>query len=156
MKTAVLYNKRFWPSRKHSGFSVFTTRVSDFCFDSTYLQPGPRGILCSYAIGDKADDLASEPDENNVMKWITEDVVSAVTSREGVVVASIGIKRQPWQQEEWIGGAYAFYRPGQWFTIRPILLRPHGRVLFAGEHLADEQGFMEGAVNTGEAAANSL
>jgi monoamine oxidase len=29
-------------------------------------------------------------------------------------------------------------------------------VLFAGEHLADWQGFMEGAVETGEAAADSL
>jgi len=155
-KTAVLYNKRFWSSRKGSGFSVFTSRVSDFCFDSTYLQPGARGILCSYAIGDKADDLASEPDENNVMRWITQDVASAITSKKDAVVAPIGIKRQPWQKERWIGGAYAFYRPGQWFTIRPILQRPHGRVLFAGEHLAEDQGFMEGAVKAGEAAANSL
>jgi len=45
---------------------------------------------------------------------------------------------------------------GQWFTVRPILQRAHGRVLFAGEHLADLQGFMEGAVNTGEAAADQL
>ena len=155
-KTAVLYDKRFWPSRKGSGFSVFTTRVSDFCFDSTYLQRGAHGILCSYAIGDKADDLAYERDETKVMQWITKDVVSAVNLQEDVVVTPIGIKRQPWQTQEWIGGAYAFYRPGQWFTIRPILQRPHVRVLFAGEHLADDQGFMEGAVRTGEAAANSL
>ena len=32
----------------------------------------------------------------------------------------------------------------------------HGKVLFAGEHIADWQGFMEGAVETGEAAASSL
>jgi len=33
---------------------------------------------------------------------------------------------------------------------------PHWKVLFAGEHLADWQGFMEGAVETGEAAAKGL
>jgi monoamine oxidase len=154
MKTAVLYDKRFWLSGKGSGFSVFTSRVSDFCFDSTYLQPGDGGILCSYAIGDKADDLASEPDKNNVMKWITEDVRDAINFKDDI--KAVQIQRQPWQQEQWIGGAYAFYRPGQWFTIRPILQRPHRRVLFAGEHLAEDQGFMEGAVKTGEAAANSL
>jgi monoamine oxidase len=36
------------------------------------------------------------------------------------------------------------------------LQKPHGKVLFAGEHLADWQGFMEGAVETGEAAADAL
>jgi monoamine oxidase len=29
-------------------------------------------------------------------------------------------------------------------------------VQFAGEHIADEQGFMEGAVDTGEEAADNL
>jgi monoamine oxidase len=61
-----------------------------------------------------------------------------------------------WQRDVHTQGAYAFYRPGQWFTLRPILQRPHGKVLFAGEHLADWQGFMEGAVVTGEAAAHAL
>jgi monoamine oxidase len=157
MKTAVLYANRFWPDRKRSGFSVFTGRVSDFCFDSSYRQKGRYGILCSYAIGDKADDLASEPNENNVIKWITEDVASAVQPPPSTRVAPIKIKRQPWQREKWIGGAYAFYRPGQWFVIRRILQRPHGRVNFAGEHLSEDwQGFMEGAVETGETAADAL
>lgn len=157
MKTAVLYTERFWPRYKQSGFSVFTSRVSDFCFDSTFRQRGRQGILCSYAIGDKADDLAAEPNDQNVIKWITEDVVSAVRPSRKLAIAPIAIKPQPWQREPGIGGAYAFYRPGQWFTVRPTLERPHGRVLFAGEHLSEPwQGFMEGAVQTGEAAADRL
>jgi monoamine oxidase len=40
--------------------------------------------------------------------------------------------------------------------VRPLLQKPHGKVLFAGEHLADWQGFMEGAVVTGEEAAAAL
>jgi monoamine oxidase len=35
----------------------------------------------------------------------------------------------------------------------PVLQRPVGRVFFAGEHLADWQGFMEGAIASGEDAA---
>ena len=61
-----------------------------------------------------------------------------------------------WQRDPHTQGAYALYRPGQWFGIRPVLQRPHGKVLFAGEHLADWQGFMEGAVVTGEEAAMKL
>jgi monoamine oxidase len=155
MKTAVLFNKRFWKDGPKGGFSVFTTRVSDFCFDSTYHQRGTAGILCSYAIGDKADDLASEPNKNKVMNWIKEDMFE-VTAARAKDVEAVAVFPQPWQRVSWIGGAYAFYRPGQWFSLRPILQRPFGRVLFAGEHLADWQGFMEGAVNTGETAADTL
>ena len=128
MKTAVLYSQRFWDSPRRSakaGFSVFTTRASDFCFDSTFGQPGTMGILCSYAIGDKADDLAAEQNPNNLMKWITEDVVSVVQPKRGVVIAPINTVSQPWQREKDIGGAYAFYRPGQWFTVRGALATPH-------------------------------
>jgi monoamine oxidase len=154
MKSAVLYPERFWPTPKSGGFSVFTSRVSDFCFDSSYLQQGSGAILCSYAIGEKADDLAAEPNKKNVMRWITEDVVSATSPKKKA--HPLAIQTQPWQEQKGIGGAYAFYRPGQWFTVRPLLLQSHGRVLFAGEHLADWQGFMEGAINTGEAAADAL
>lgn len=154
MKTAVLYEEQFWPTPKRGGFSVFTSRVSDFCFDSTYRQQRPGAVLCSYAIGEKADDLAAEPNKRDVMKWITEDIASATTARKKP--RPLAIHTMPWQSQKGIGGAYAFYRPGQWFEVRPVLQRPHGRVLFAGEHLADWQGFMEGAVNTGEAAADRL
>ena len=157
MKTAVLYAQRFWErprSSKEFGFSTFTSRASDFCFDSTFGQRGTMGILCSYSIGDKADDLAAEKNPNNLMKWITEDVVCAVQPKSDVVVAPVSIATQAWHRETAIGGAYAFYRPGQWFTVREVLSWPHKRVAFAGEHLSkDWQGFMEGAVETGEAAA---
>jgi len=154
MKTLILYQNQFWPAPSHAGFSLMTSRASDFCFDSSFGQPGKYGILCSYAVGDKADDLAEESDRN-LMKWITEDVVASLAPR---VVSAIPVKvqRQVWQREKWTGGAYALYRPGQWFRLQPILFRPHGRVLFAGEHLAKWQGFMEGAVSTGQAAAAAI
>jgi monoamine oxidase len=157
-KTAVLCSERFWPTPPRGGFSVFTTLASDFCFDSTLGQKGNRRILCSYAIGDKADDIAAAP-IHKLKNWIVEDVANAAQlgwKPKQVGKVALTAKRQPWQKDKFIRGAYAFYRPGQWFTIRPILQRPHGKVFFAGEHIADEQGFMEGAVVTGRDAADNL
>jgi len=156
VKTAVLYNNRFWKRWPFAGFSAFTGRVSDFCFDSTYLQEGEQGILCSYAIGDKADDVAAEPEVKNVEKWLTEDMLQVVGGVQRRKVTALAVKRHPWQEDQFTGGAYALYRPGEWFRIRPALARPYGRVRFAGEHIADWQGFMEGAVVTGQEAAASL
>lgn len=155
MKTVVLCPRRFWPRSTKGGFSVFTSGVSDFCFDSTHGQSGMEGILCSYAVGDKADDLAAES-LADLKRWIVDDVLRATGQAAGSVLA-IDIKPQPWQASTYCGGAYAFYKSGQWFTIRSLLARPHLRVHFAGEHLdQDWQGFMEGAVRSGESAAGQL
>jgi len=157
MKTVLLYPERFWSTPPIGGFSVFSSAISDFCFESTYLQPGPEGIICCYAVGDKADDVASEPDDK-LKYWITFDI--AKSCHEPIDVARFArkakIKRLPWQLRKHTQGAYALYRPGQWFTTRLQLQQAHDRVYFAGEHLADWQGFMEGAVNTGEEAADKV
>jgi monoamine oxidase len=153
VKTAFQFPEKFWPSSRNAGFSLFTNRASDFCFESTFRQEGPEGIICSYAIGDKADDLADERGDKLAM-WLSEDLASALGEK---TILGKFLERKAWQREECIRGAYAFYRPGQWFNIRPILQRPHQRVSFAGEHLSEAwQGFMEGAIETGQAAADAL
>jgi monoamine oxidase len=48
------------------------------------------------------------------------------------------------------------YGIGQWFDLMPVLRVPHMHTHFAGEHLADWQGFMEGAINSGEDAAEAI
>lgn len=149
IKNSVLYENRFW---KDENFSLVSDAASHFYFHSTQNQPGKEGILTAYAIGEKADVLASQSDERR-MKIITRDLIDF---DEDAPRAARGIASYAWQRDPYTQGAYALYRPGQWFGIRPILQRPHGKVLFAGEHLADWQGFMEGAVETGEAAAESL
>jgi monoamine oxidase len=148
-KNSVLYNERFW---KDENFSMVSDVTSHYYFHSTQSQPGRQGILTSYAIGEKADVLASQSD-NRRMHIITNDLVDFNPDAPRL---ARGIASYAWQRDEYTDGAYALYKPGQWFGIRPILARPHGKVLFAGEHLADWQGFMEGAIETGEAAAQSL
>ena len=145
-KNSVLYDERFW---KAENFSMVSDTTSHYYFHSTQNQPGRQGILTSYAIGEKADVLASQSDERR-MKIVAGDLTDF---NDKAPKLARGIASYAWQRDPYTDGAYALYRPGQWFTIRPILQRPHGKVLFAGEHLADWQGFMEGAVETGEAAA---
>jgi monoamine oxidase len=149
IKNSVLYENRFW---KDENFSLVSDVTSHYYFHSTQNQPGTQGILTAYAIGEKADVLASQSDARR-MRIIANDLTDF--NADAPKLAK-GIASYAWQRDKYTEGAYALYRPGQWFGIRPILQRPHGKVLFAGEHLADWQGFMEGAVETGEAAAQSL
>lgn len=148
-KNSVLYKDRFW---KNPDFALVSDLTSHFYFHSTQNQPGVQGILTAYAVGEKADVLAAQG-ERRRMEIITEDLRDF---EPDAMEKAISIVSYPWQRDKFTLGAYALYRPGQWFTIRSILAEPHGKVLFAGEHIADWQGFMEGAVNTGEAAAQTL
>jgi monoamine oxidase len=149
IKSQMLFDRRFWPAED---FSLMSDETSHQYFHSTQGQPGTRGILCSYAVGDKADVLASQTKADRQaqlmrdLKEVSPDAAAAL----------IDTFHQPWQEDPWAHGAYAMYRPGQWFRIRPLLEQAHGKVLFAGEHLGDWQGFMEGAVSTGENAAQHL
>ena len=148
-KNSILYEKRFW---KAENFSMVSDATSHYYFHSTQNQKGNEGILTSYAVGEKADVLASQSDGRR-MKIITRDLIDF---DEDAPKLAKNIVSYAWQRDKYTDGAYALYRPGQWFGIRPILQKPHGKILFAGEHLADWQGFMEGAIETGEAAAQSL
>jgi monoamine oxidase len=151
MKTVVLFKERFWMDNPKTKFSCFTDGASDFIFDSTLYQEGTSGILCSYAVGDKADDL-NACSRLKLKELIENDLRRIFPSAS----SAVAIEAQPWQKDEYTQGAYALYRPGQWFGLRAILQEPHQRVYFAGEHLADEQGFMEGAVVTGQDAAANV
>jgi len=149
VKNQVLFNERFW---RAEDFSLVSDVTSHYYFHSTKSQPGKQGILCSYAIGEKADILASQSSGRR-QEIVTRDLIPL--DRRAPELA-VNIQSMAWQRDAFTQGAYAVYRPGQWFKVRPILQQAHGKVLFAGEHLADWQGFMEGAVVTGEAAANAL
>lgn len=149
IKNSVLFNERFWGAED---FSLVSDATSHYYFHSTQRQQGREGVLCSYAVGEKADVLASQSDARR-SDIVTRDLLPFNPQSQTL---ARNIHSYAWQRDRHTHGAYALYRPGQWFTIRPILQRPHGKVLFAGEHLADWQGFMEGAVVTGEDAAHAL
>ena len=149
VKNSVLFEERFWEA---DNFSLVSDVTSHYYFHSTKNQPDKQGILTSYAIGEKADVLAAQNSQRRT-EIITRDL--APFNKQAPQLA-MNIQSYAWQRDQHTLGAYAFYRPGQWFTIRPQLAQPHGKVLFAGEHLAEWQGFMEGAVVTGEAAAKAL
>jgi monoamine oxidase len=62
-----------------------------------------------------------------------------------------------WALDPWVKGAYSYYRVGQASTYNRIAAAGEGPYLFAGEHTSlANQGFLDGAVETGERAALRL
>jgi monoamine oxidase len=62
-----------------------------------------------------------------------------------------------WEEEEWSGGGYAVFSPSFDPRLRAALSASHGRIIFAGEHTSGRwQGFMNGAVESGQRAAREI
>ena len=60
---------------------------------------------------------------------------------------------QSWGQDPFAGGGWAYYRPGQIRRFGAALEGRRGRIHFCGEHLAVDSRGMEGAMESGTAAA---
>ena len=66
---------------------------------------------------------------------------------------------QFWPNWQWSKGSYTCLKPGQYTRFNGLLSQPQmsGRLLFAGEHAsADDSGFMNGAVQSGNGAAHAV
>jgi monoamine oxidase len=83
--------------------------------------------------------------------------------------ASLHVRRDPWKniaahREHWPSnplslGSYTCYRPGQFTSLAGHEGTPVGNIFFAGEHtdsFYEWQGFMEGALRSGHAAARLI
>ncbi|MHB8538093.1 MAG: FAD-dependent oxidoreductase [Candidatus Dormibacteria bacterium] len=62
-----------------------------------------------------------------------------------------------WARDPRVLGAYSFYKIGQYANYGTIAAAPPGRVHFYGEHTSiNNQGFLDGAVETGGRAARQI
>ena len=66
------------------------------------------------------------------------------------------IGRQSWAADPFAGGGWAYFRPGQVTRFGSQMAVPHGRIHFCGEHLARIDRGMEGAMESGERAAQEI
>jgi monoamine oxidase len=151
-KNPLLFSNRFW---KDESFDMVTDQLPHYFYHATKNQKSTKGVLLSYTIGDKAAVVANQ--SNEWRKTMLQQTLEPHLLPSGGL-QSILEKQEIyyWGNDEYSRGAYAIYGKGQWFTLQPILKKPHLHTFFAGEHLADWQGFMEGAINTGEEAASFI
>jgi monoamine oxidase len=62
-----------------------------------------------------------------------------------------------WSADPWTHGSYAAFLPGQYTEFYGVIKSPEGGVHFAGEQTSDAyQGFLEGAVASGERCAHEI
>ena len=61
-----------------------------------------------------------------------------------------------WHDDEFAGGAYAMFAPGQQSLLHRSIIVPEGRVHFAGEHASLGHAWIQGAIESGLRAAQEI
>lgn len=146
-KSPIVFNECFW---KNEDFDLVSDLPMHYLYHATKNQNSKKGALLSYTTGDKAAVFGTQSPQ-----WRAKQITDSLSPFFGKIDHLIDSQANYyWGEDKFSMGAYAIYGKNQWFTLQPILKRPFKQVFFAGEHLADWQGFMEGAVATGEEAAN--
>jgi monoamine oxidase len=146
----VQYERRFW--RKAGRPNAFgSDQPTGAVWDGNEKQSGGAGILSFLAGGRASSELQriveSEglPGVSRRMAWLGKP--AAVLASHLVV----------WEDEPWARGGYAYFDAAFNPLWRDWLARPAGRIVFAGEHTSIRwQGYMNGAVESGQRAADEI
>jgi monoamine oxidase len=150
-KLITAYQKRIWREVYLSTASVFSDLGFQNTWESTPFAPSGNALVTQFLGGRQGLALGSGTPEDQAQKFLSQfDKVFP-----GVTNARIGkAVRAFWPGERFFQGSYACYLVGQWTRMYGVEGERADNLFFAGDHTSlDNQGYMEGACETGERAA---
>jgi monoamine oxidase len=151
VKGIVQSRQRFWNDENLSG-TAFSDLPLNSVFHRSVNQPGTRGLLESYTVGDAGRQLG-KLSEGERLASITAQMTKLFPS---LAAQAEGGTSVVWEHEPFARGAYAYFAPGQMAALGPHLHTVEGRVHFAGCHTSAWPGWMQGALDSGRRAAKEV
>jgi monoamine oxidase len=152
-KLHLQFSSRFWRSQGSNG-ETFSDRGYQNTWEVTRAQAGKSGILVDYTGGRIGASFGSGTPESRAKQFLAqvEPVLPGATKAwNGKAVIDF------WPGYQWTKGSYSYWKVGQYQRFAGMEGRRQGNCLFAGEHTSiDFQGYLNGAVETGQRAAGEI
>jgi monoamine oxidase len=152
-KLQLQFKKRLWELLGSSG-STYADTGYQSSWDVTRGQSGTAGILVDYTGGTIGASFGSGSVQQRAKKFLgqIEPVLPGITAQwNGLATLDY------WQGYPWTRGSYSYWRVGQYTTFAGTEREQEGNCHFAGEHTSiDFQGYLNGAVESGERAASEV
>ncbi len=154
IKCMAVYDEPFWRADGLSGMATSDTGAVKVTFDNS--PPGGKpGVLLGFIEGQAARDLTRKS------KRFRRDAVLADLERYFGPRARTRARDyfdKSWGEDPWTRGCYVGYYPtGVLVGYREAIWRPVGPIHWAGTETATEwNGYMDGAVQSGERAADEV
>lgn len=153
IKMHAVYPAPFWREEGLNGQVGSATGAVKVTFDNSV--PGSnRGIMLGFIEGSQARIWAQRSSAERRAAFL-----ECLTGYFGPAAAApLEVHEQNWADEEFSRGCYgAHFTTGTWTSLGPALRRPVGAIHWAGAEYATRwNGYMEGAVRSGEDTANAV
>jgi monoamine oxidase len=148
-KLHVQFRRRHWNELGSNGETFADTGYQN-TWEVSRAQAGTSGVLVDYTGGDIGASFGAGTPAERAQQFLTQiEPVLPGLSRHWNGKATIDF----WPGYEWTRGSYSFWEVGQYTAFAGIEGRQEG-AHFCGEHTSvDFQGYLNGAVETGERAA---
>lgn len=147
------FRTRPWRTQKSNGESYSDLSYQN-TWDTTQMQAGAHGILTEYTGGSIAVAAGNGTTSAHAAEFVRQiDRVypGSAAAYDGKAV------RQVWTRMPFNRASYSAYLVGQYTKFAGTEGERVGNLHFAGEHTDfDNQGYMEGAANSGERVANEV
>ena len=149
-KLNVQFGRRHWNALGNNG-ETFADTGYQTTWEVTRAQAGRSGILVDFTGGD----LVSRSGGGTAATRAAQFLAQVEPVLPGLAAAWNGrATLDHWPANPFSRGSYSFWQVGQYTRFAGIEGAQEGHAHFCGEHTSiDAQGFLEGAVETGERAA---
>jgi monoamine oxidase len=152
-KLHVQFRSRPWNALGCNGETFSDTGYQN-SWEVTRAQSGASGILVDYTGGRIGASFGSGTPTSRAQQFLAQiEPVLPGLSQQWNGRATLDF----WPAYEWTRGSYSYWKVGQYTGFAGIEGRQEGNAHFCGEHTSiDFQGYLNGAVETGERAADEL
>ena len=130
-----------------------------YTWDSTLTQKGSAGIVTVYLGGADGAQLEAPEPLGTAPEAVVQEMLGVLDEAAPGIGEGFDGRAfvANWAEDPWAKGSYAAFLPGQTTRFGRVAKQSEGGIHFAGEHTSTAyQGFLEGAVESGERAAKEV
>jgi monoamine oxidase len=152
-KLHVQFRSRHWENLGANGETYADTGYQN-TWEVTRAQSGRSGILVDYTGGRIGASFGSGTPQQRAQRFLTQiEPVLPGLSAQWNGRATVDF----WLGYPWTRGSYSYWKVGQYTRFAGVERDPEGNCFFCGEHTSiDFQGYLNGAVETGQRAAGEV
>jgi monoamine oxidase len=145
---------RFWETEDGivGGGTVTDLPIRNLYYTNYGKETGRGILLASYTWSEDAQRWGSLSPENRIVQAL-EDVEQIHPQIRHSFEAGAS---KMWHDDEFAGGAFALFDPGQQTLLYDEIVKPEGRIYFAGEHASLYHAWIQGAIESGLRAAVAI
>lgn len=143
--------RRFWEEDEgiFGGGTITDLPIRNLYYPDHGKETGRGVLLASYTWSEDAQRWGSLPPEDRITQALDDiaEIHPQIATEFEVGASKI------WHDDEFAGGAFALFDPGQQTLLYQSIIAPEGRIHFAGEHASLTHAWIQGAIESGLRAA---